>query len=270
MKRVLVSGANEEQAVVVVSDNGVEDIFTGASDDARLLGNIYKGQVVNVEGRLQAAFVDFGEGWEGFLHVSNLHEAYGEKGAHEDGIQAQLSAGQEVLVQIQRDKRRPNDFALTTHLSLPGRYLVLMPGSDKRGVSKKIVDVEERKRLRQVLKDLAPPETLGYVIRTDSIDASAEDIGYDLQYLLGEWRRMAGRIGQGSSPSLVYEDADFVFQTLKNCLDGIDEVIFDSPLVYERAKHFLPVLVRGYRGGLKLHRGETPLLAAHGVDSVRA
>lgn len=270
MKRVLVACSGEESAVAVLNDRGLVDLTPGPDDDAQIIGNIYRGRVVSVDTRIQAAFVDVGLDFEAFLHVSNVHHAYGDGEGGRPSIDQLLDVGREVLVQLSRDPHRVNDFVLSTMISLPGRYLVLMPGNRKLGVSKKIVDTTERKRLLQILKDLDPPDDLGYVLRTEGVGCSAELIGADLQYLLLEWRRVLERVRSSESPALVYAEHDYVFKALRGVLeDGdIDELIIDDEQLYDRARDFVKVLTPGFRGQVKLHKDERPLLQSFGISSL--
>lgn len=270
MKRVLVACSGEEEAVAVLNDRGLVDLSPGPDDDSQIIGNIYKGRVVSVDTRIQAAFVDIGLDFEAFLHVSNVHHAYGDGEGGRPSIDELLDVGREVLVQLSRDPHRVNDFVLSTMISLPGRYIVLMPGNRKLGVSKKIVDTTERKRLLQILKDLDPPSDLGYVIRTEGVGSSEDRIGADLQYLLLEWRRVLDRVVEAESPALVYAEHNFVFKSLRSMLDegDIEELIFDDPQVYKRARDFLKVLTPGFRGRVKLHKDDRPLLQSFGISSL--
>jgi ribonuclease E len=268
MKRVLVSNSGDEESIAIVADEGVADIITGPGDDSTLVGNIYKGRVVNAESSCQAAFVDFGMDWEGFLHISNVHDSYGAEGESSRGIRDLLKAGQEVLVQLNKDRHRNNDFALTTHVSLPGRYVVLMPGTRKFGVSKKIIDGDERRRLRDILRDLNPPESLGYVIRTEGVNSTAAEIGADLQYLLGQWKQIVGRAKESEAPCLLYQEHGFIFRTLRERLDSdIEELVFDDKGLYERASSFVRILAPSFKGEVKLHDSSRPMLQKYGVGS---
>lgn len=273
MKRVLVSSEGDELTLVTLSDRGDQEVSTGPDDDSARLGNVYKGVVVSIEPRIQAAFVDFGLEWEGFLPVSNVHESYGLVNGTEPGgrprIQDLLSEEQEVIVQLNRDKHRVNDFVLSTQISLPGRYVVLMPGQPKLGVSKKIVDEDERGRLRDILRDLDPPSTLGYVIRTDGVNRSKDEIGRDLFFLLDLWQDIIGRIRKSETPALLHAEYEWVLRELRGQLDGsVEELIVDDRDLHKRLKKALPVLHPEFKGELKLHKSSRPLLQAHGVGAV--
>jgi ribonuclease E len=269
MKRVLVSNTGGEESIAIVADSRLSDVINGPGDDSELVGNIYKGRVVHAEISCQAAFVNFGLNWEGFLHISNVHDSYGGQDRPARNIRHLLEADQDVLVQINKDRHRPNDFALTTHISLPGRYVVLMPGTRKFGVSKKIIDNDERRRLRDILRDLDPPETLGYVIRTEGVNSTADEIGADLQYLLTLWRKIYTKSQQIEAPGLLHREHGFVFKTLRERLDqDIQEVIFDDASLFDRACSYLPILAPNFTGKIKLHKSSRPLLQKYGVSSL--
>src|SRR5438477_4136182 len=171
-RRMLINVVEPEEArIAVLDDTSLEELYVERSSSSTLLGNIYKGRVVSIEPSIQAAFVDFGIDKNGFLHVSDVMGAYG-KAANPDAkeasreVQGLLRKGQEVLVQVSKEALGTKVPTLTTYISLPGRYMVLMPSISKRGVSKKIGDETERKHLRDLLNKLNPPPGMGYIIRT--------------------------------------------------------------------------------------------------------
>jgi len=264
MKRVLVAESQDGTTIAVLSDNGLEDQDHVPTGDAALVGNIYKATVVGINDRTSEAEINFGGDWSGTLHASNVNEAYGASRR----IGELLSEGQQVIVQFQRDRRR-RSVILTTELSLPGRYLVLMPGSPKTGISKKIVDPAERSRLLDILKEFNPPSSLGYVIRTDGANCPAADIGRDLQYLLTLWRGIAERVQKNNAPSIVHLEYDYVVSSLKDIVNGdVGELICDDSALAKRLRAVLPILTPSFKGKISHHSSARPLLQKHGVHSL--
>ena len=192
----------EESRIAVVEDGVLEGLYVERTSLENYVGNIYKGRIVNVEPSIQAAFVDFGVGRNGFLHVSDVeHEYYRhlmpnggeEEDARGNGrrrddrrtrnkppIQDIFQRGSEVLVQVIKEGIGTKGPTLSTYVSIPGRYIVLMPGLQRVGVSRKIEDEDERRKLRQILNQLSPPEGLGFNIRTAGLDRTREDLQGDL------------------------------------------------------------------------------------------
>src|SRR6266571_334296 len=194
----------EECRIALVENNRLEELYMERTSSTSHVNNIYKGRVVNVEPSIQAAFIDFGLGRNGFLHISDLMPTYfGRKGEdiqesvgrkmarrHRPPIQRCLRRGDEIIVQIIKEGIGTKGPTLSTYLSIPGRILVMMPGMGKMGVSKKIEDEEERRRLRQILDALKPPKDVGFIIRTAGIGRSKLEIERDLKYLTRLWENI--------------------------------------------------------------------------------
>ncbi len=180
VKEVMVvnDSPGEECRIAILQDNHLEELYTERTATATNVGNIYKGRVTNVESAIQAAFVDYGEGQAGFLHISDLHPRYfpGEKQTERVGkkiprrsrppIQDALKRGDEVLVQVLKEGIGTKGPTLTSYLSVPGRLLVMMPDMDRVGVSRKVEDPEKRREMRDILDTLKLPEGFGFILRT--------------------------------------------------------------------------------------------------------
>ena len=189
----------EQLRVAVAGPSGLEELYFEKSASGFVHGNIYKGKVQNIEPTLQAAFVDIGGEKNGFLHASDVVQPFGgyddilkkrKRKAKKQGrpaIEDMLYKGQEVLVQITREQLANKGPSLTTYVSLPGRYLVLMPAVQKRGVSKKITDDRERQSLKSILEKLEPPKDMGYIIRTAGMGRGRDELQNDLDCLNLLW-----------------------------------------------------------------------------------
>src|SRR5580700_5152993 len=206
---------SEESRIAILEDGVLEELYVERSSIENCVGNIYKGRVVNIEPSIQAVFVDFGVGRNGFLHVSDVEYQYykhllpngGTSDDEEDPryqrgrrrfnersvrnkppIQEIFRRGSEVLVQVIKEGIGTKGPTLSTYISIPGRYLVLMPGLNRTGVSRKIIDEEHRRRLREIFNELKPPRGLGFIMRTAAIDKNKKDIQRDLAYLSRLWQ----------------------------------------------------------------------------------
>src|ERR1700689_3893062 len=187
----------EECRIALLEDGRLEELYMERTSSTSHVGNIYKGRVTNVEPSIQAAFVDFGLGRNGFLHISDLMPTYfgrrgegveervGQKMARRDRppIQRCLRRGDEIVVQVIKEGIGTKGPTLSAYLSISGKMLVMMPGVGGRGVSKKIEDEEERRRLKQILMSLHPPEDCGFIIRTEAVGKTKAEVERDLKYL---------------------------------------------------------------------------------------
>ena len=207
------------------------------------VGNIYKGKVTNVEASIQAAFIDFGLGRNGFLHISDLmptyfgrkgedvQESVGRKMARRDRppIQRCLRRGDEIIVQIIKEGIGTKGPTLSTYLSIPGRILVMMPGMGKMGVSKKIEDEEERRRLRTILDSLKPPKGVGFIIRTAGIGKTKAEIERDLKYLTRLWENLVKKRDSSPAPVELYTEGDLVTRTVRDLFSAdVDQIVVDN------------------------------------------
>ncbi|MEM9701676.1 MAG: ribonuclease E/G, partial [Planctomycetota bacterium] len=252
----------EETRIAIVEDGRLEELYLERSSGENLVGNIYKGKVVNVEPSIQACFVDFGEGRNGFLHVSDIEYQYfkhlrpdgdpdddfdnrrgrggrNEKRQSKPQIQEILRRGSEVLVQVIKEGLGNKGPTLSTKISVPGRYLVLMPSLGRVGVSRKIEDDDERRELRRMLRDMSPPKGVGFIVRTAALDRSQSDLKNDLTYLTKLWQSIAEKVENASGVCTVYEETDIMIRTIRDTFNAdIDAVHIDSEDAFNRAKAF--------------------------------
>lgn len=278
IKRMLINVIEtEESRIAIVENNRLEEIYIERASSLGHVGNIYKGKVVNIEPSIQAAFVDIGEGRNGFLHVSDVMPIYGQMSSAEEDLQPRrrekkiqelLVKGTEVLIQITKEGIGNKAPTLTTYLSLPGRYIVLMPSIKRSGVSRKIEDEELRKKLRATLTELAPPPGMGYIIRTAGATKTAQEINKDLDYLLNLWKVITKRAKHAKSPSLIYQESDLVIRTLRDIFtEDIEEILIDRQSAYQKALDFMNVLSPDYTKKVKLYTDNTPLFHKYGIES---
>jgi len=270
----------EEIRVAIVGPDGLEELYIERIGSGYVHGNIYKGKIENVEPTLQAAFVDIGGAKNGFLHVTDVvppHGGYADvlkkprrrqaKGGQRQAIESMLQKGQEVLVQITREQHSNKGPSLTTYLSLPGRYLVMMPAVAKRGVSRKITDDKERRELKAALDRLNPPKEFGFIIRTAGTSGGEESLKTDLDYLMHLYNAVMQRAKQVQAPAAIYQESDLVIRSIRDYLyEDIDELLIDSEPEWKRACEFLRIVMPNFVPRAKVHTASTPLFDQYAVD----
>ena len=247
-RRMFISVLSGELVELVLTDNGsVQEYYVEMTHQAKIKGNIYKGVVSNVDANLQAAFVSYGGAKNGFLQIDEVHPEYYQ--APHDGsrkfppIQKVLKQGQELLVQVVKEPAGTKGAFLTTYLSLPGRFLVLTPGREQIGVSRKVDDGEERNRLRELLSGLNPGAGLGVIVRTVSIGASKTSLQRDLQFLKRLWKDVRGKGTTIPAPGLIYQELDLAARAIRDYLtDEVREVWVDDAGTAETIQETITLL----------------------------
>src|SRR5215831_15556332 len=247
----------EECRVAVVEDGKLEEFHAERASSISRVGNIYVGVVTNVEPAIQAAFVDFGIEHHGFLHVSDVHPRYfpgededttervGRKTPRRERppIQKCFRRGDEVEVQVLKEGVGTKGPTLTSYLSIPGRFLVMMPQMDRVGVSRKVEDEEQRREMREILDQLELPEGFGFILRTAGLSRTKAELKRDLAYLQRLWKDMDRRLKAGGKPRLLYSESDLLVRSLRDMLtNDIKEVIIDSELALKRASRFMKIV----------------------------
>jgi ribonuclease E len=296
-KVMIINATEEEESRVAVLDQGrLEEFYIQRASLGSLLGNIYKGRVVNVEPSIQAAFVDIGGPRHAFLSVPDVQGAAIEleeteppvdepsddapnNGEHRGErrfrrralrkITEVLKKGQEVLVQVVKDGIGNKGPTLTTYLSLPGRYLVLMPNVRKRGVSRKIDDAEERDRLKAMLNELSIPEDMGVIVRTVGSQVNKRELMRDYRYLSTLWNQIQRRSRVQPAPATLYQESDLVIRVLRDLYspNTVGEIVTDSESVLKKAQDFLQIILpHGNQNVVRLADGPEPLFYRYGVE----
>src|SRR5688572_3781028 len=270
----------EECRIALVENNRLEELYMERTSATSHVGNIYKGKVTNVEPSIQAAFIDFGLGRNGFLHISDLMPSYfgrrgdditesvGRKMARRDRppIQRCLRRGDEIIVQIIKEGIGTKGPTLSTYLSIPGRILVMMPGMGKMGVSKKIEDEVERKRLRQILDSLKPPKDVGFIIRTAGIGKTKTEIQRDLTYLSRLWATLEKKRKE-PAPVELYTEGDLVTRTVRDVFSNdVERIIVDSKDVARRVKEVIKITNPRTKNRVDLYEESVPLFHKYGIE----
>src|SRR2546421_1164733 len=281
-KEMLINVSEGEECRIALLENGkLEELYMERTSSTSHVNNIYKGRVVNVEPSIQAAFIDFGLGRNGFLPIPDLmptyfgrrgeeiQESVGRKMARRDRppIQRCLRRGDEIVVQVIKEGIGTKGPTLSSYLSIPGRILVMMPGMAKLGVSRKIEDDEERRRLRQILDSLKPPRECGFIIRTAGVGKSKAEIQKDLTYLTRLWQNIDKKIKSGPGPMELYTEGDLVTRTVRDVFTSdVNRIIVDNKDVARRIKDFIKIAMPRTRNKLELYEGNVPLFHQYGIE----
>jgi len=271
----------EECRIAQVESGRLDSYHVTTVVRERTKNNIYKGRIVAVEANLQAAFVEIGTDRNGFLPFNEIHPEYFREDVGERDrklisqhqwkklkIEDVVKKGQEVLVQVVKEVTGNKGANMTTYLSLPGRSLVLMPGSDSAGISRKIVGEERRSALREIMSNFSMPEGIGYIIRTASVDITKTALQKDLRYLLRLWKEIKKRGQTMNAPALIYEEQDTVVRFLRDhFVPEIDEIQVDTEESLEQVKQFVELLpTKQKKVQVKLHRGAKPIFNQNNIE----
>ena len=309
-KEMLINVSQAEECRIALLEDGVlEELYTERTSQNNWVGNIYKGRIVNIEPSIQAAFVDFGVGRNGFLHISDIEPQYfrqagynpdeimdghypgvddeddekedsepsDKRGGGRDGrqrggklrsgrprfkppIQEIFRRGDEVLVQVIKEGIGTKGPTLSTYISIPGRYLVLMPALGRVGVSRKIEDEDERRKLRSMMLELQLPKGVGFIVRTAGQERTRKELSRDVAYLLRLCKVIVKNIKTTAAPCDVYEESDIMIRTIRDTFtDDIDSIWVDEEGAYKRAQEFLDLTMPRFADRLQKYDRKEPL-----------
>ncbi len=260
----------DELRIAVVEDGELVDLDIESAEAGTVKGNIYKGVVHNVEGSLDAAFINFGHHKQGFLPFSEIAPSqYYRKwdGGQAPRITDVIKRGQDIVVQVAKDAVGDKGAALSTYLSLPGRFSVLMPGSDARGISRKIEDDAERKKIKQIADKIVVPDGCGYIIRTAGLGQEGATIQADLDRLAKLHEKLMRAAQMARAPSLLHAEPDLIARTLRDLVnDDIDEVFIDQRDEYESARSYFENLGPELLERVHLFQNPIPLFSYYRIE----
>ena len=334
-KEMLINVSQSEECRIALLEDGVlEELYTERTSQNNWVGNIYKGKIVNIEPSIQAAFVDFGVGRNGFLHISDVEAQYFRQAGYDpeeimDGhypgsdddhgddhdddedhdqddsdeddddadeggggarsktrgrprrsnklrsgrprfkppIQEIFRRGDEVLIQVIKEGIGTKGPTLSTYISIPGRYLVLMPALGRVGVSRKIEDDDERRKLRGYMLDMKLPKGVGFIVRTAGCERTRKELSRDVAYLLRLWKVIVKRVQTAPAPCDVYEESDILIRTIRDTFtEDIDSVIIDHPEAFARAKEFVELVMPRVADRLHMYEGREPLFYKYKLE----
>ena len=271
MKRMLINATQpEELRVAMVDGQYLYDLDIEVPSRGQKKANVYKGKVTRIEPSLEAAFVDYGAERHGFLPFKEIGREYlsEESSGGRASAKDSLYEGQELIVQVDKEERGSKGAALTTFVSLAGRYLVLMPNNPRAGGISRRVEGEERDELREVLSTLDVPPGMGLIVRTAGVGRSGEELQWDLDYLLHLWSAIEKAAREHPAPFLIFQDSNLIIRAIRDYLrQDIGEILIDSPELYEQAREFMGQVMPHALKKVKLYTDAVPLFSRYQIES---
>ena len=271
MKRMLINATQaEELRVAIVDGQQLYDIDIEQPAKEQKKSNIYKGRIVRLEPSLEAAFVEYGSGRHGFLPLKEISRDYFVPGVdpNKAGMKEYLREGQEVVVQVDKEERGNKGAALTTYISLAGRYMVLMPNSPTAGGVSRRIEGDDRQALKQTMDALVIPDDMGVIIRTAGMGRDAEELQWDLDYLVQVWKAISQAALAKPSPFLIYQESRLIIRALRDYMrPDIGEVLVDTDEIYQQAQDFMQLVMPHNLRKLKMYRDDIPLFNRFQIES---
>ena len=272
MKRMLFNATqSEELRVALVDGQRLYDLDIETAIRETKKSNIYKAKITRVEPSLEAAFVDYGAERHGFLPLKEISRIYFKDGVETSGrvnIKEVVKEGQEIVIQVAKEERGNKGAALTTFISLAGRYSVLMPNNPRAGGVSRRIEGEARSEARDALSDLDIPADMGLIIRTAGIGKSVEELQWDLDYLMNLWGSIDAASKERSAPFLIYQESSLITRTIRDYFrNDINEVIIDEPAVYEHAREFMAQVMPNNLHKVKLYDDPVPLFTRYQIET---
>ncbi|MEE4245006.1 MAG: ribonuclease G [Kangiellaceae bacterium] len=265
-EEILINVTPQETRVAIVENGMLQELLIERSQNRGLVGNIYRGKVVRVLPGMQAAFVDIGLERSAFLHVSEIIPASEAVDDPNDDITQLLHEGQEIIVQVIKDQLGTKGARLTTHITVPSRYLVLMPDNPHVGVSQRIENEDERNRLKEILNEKEGVEQ-GYIIRTAAEGAGELELRRDVAFLKKLWGRIEHRIKTANKPALIYEDLSLELRVIRDLIaNKIEKIRIDFEHAYDKTKAFVSEFVAELEPRLELYTGGRPLFDVYNIE----
>ncbi|MBN3038671.1 MAG: Rne/Rng family ribonuclease [Candidatus Omnitrophica bacterium] len=285
-QEILITCESQEKRVAILEGRSLEEFYVERQGAQRSVGNIYKGVVNSIVPGIGAAFVNIGLEKNGFLYVQDLtlpdyekiaelvDRSYVYEGAiannnakRQPDIKDMLKMGQEIMVQLVKEPLGTKGARLTTNISLPGRYLVLMPQASHVGISRRIQDNKERQRLRELLKGIKLPPNMGMIVRTAGCGANKREFLQDLRYLMGLWRKIRNTFNRKTAPSLAHEEYDLVLRVIRDSFTAqANRLLVDSKQEYKRIMHFLNIVAPSLKNRVHYYTQDVPLFEKKGVE----
>ena len=262
---------SEEVRVAMVDGQNLYDLDIENRTRQQIKSNIYKGKISRVEPSLEAAFVDYGVERHGFLPMKEISKIYFKKGSSPSSrlkIQEVISEGQEVIVQVEKEERGNKGAALTTYISLAGRYLVLMPNNPRAGGISRRIEGDDRTELREAMKGLSIPSGMGIIVRTAGVGRGTEELQWDCNYLLQLWKTINEESQKASAPHFLFQESNVIVRAIRDYLrQDVGEVIVDNEEAYALASAFIGTVMPDFKSKVKYYNEEIPLFNRYQVEA---
>ena len=273
MKRMLINATQAEELRVAIADGQkLYDLDIEVPSKEQKKANIYKGIITRIEPSLEAAFVDYGAERHGFLPFKEINGRHFKPGAVDEHgstvIKDAIEEGQELIIQVEKEERGSKGAAITTHISLAGRYLVAMPHNPRSGGISRRIEGEERAQVREALSDVAAPENMGVIVRTAGVGRAPEELQWDIDYLQKIWQAIEEAAGACPAPCLIYQESNVIIRALRDHYrDDIGEILIDEPTLHKQAHDFMSMGMQNDLRKLKLYEEAVPLFSRFQIES---
>ncbi|MBL0700972.1 MAG: Rne/Rng family ribonuclease [Desulfosarcina sp.] len=268
--KILVNAVDPEECrIATIRKNKLDGFYIDRASKAITHGNIYKGIITRIEPSLQAVFVDYGAERHGFLGQKEIHsDYYQDNPSRSKTLSNLVKTGQELIVQITKDPFMKKGAMLTTYISLPGRYVVLMPGAVNKGISRKIEDEKERSRLKNIIERLKLPEDFGLIVRTAGEKCTTTNISKDMSYLLRLWKNINKNVTNEKAPCLLYKERNLVLRSLRDYFTpDVTEILIDNETLFREAKNFIKIIAPKETRIVKLYKGAKPIFSKYQLEN---
>ena len=272
-RKILINAVDPEECrIALIKGRNLESFHIETTAGEITRGNIYKGVVTRVEPSLQAAFIDYGAEKNGFLQQHEIHSDYYVDKPLSDkkkppGIQHLIHRGQELLVQVTKEPLVNKGAMVTTYISLPGRYIVLMPGGKSSGVSRKIEDEKERERLKNIIDSLNVPDNFGTIVRTAAQNQRKQELSKDISYLLRLWRNINKQGVKAPAPCLLYKERHVAIRAIRDRFTSdVKEILTDNKDLFQDVKHFMRIISPRSRKIVKLYKDPQPIFTKYEIE----
>jgi len=272
MKKMLINATQpEELRVALVDGQRLYDLDIENRTRTQKKANIYKGKITRVEPSLEAAFVDFGAERHGFLPLKEIApEYYSKKGKAGDSskIKDLVKEGTEIIIQVDKEERGNKGAAITSYISLAGRYMVLMPNNPKAGGISRRIEGDDRSQLRDAINELIIPDGMGVIVRTAGVGRSSEELQWDLNYLVQLWEAITKAADEFRAPTLLFQESNVIVRAVRDYLrDDIDQVLIDSTDAHREASDFVGLVMPQYRDRIKLYEDPIPMFNRFQIEA---
>lgn len=278
MKRILINAKQpEELRVAMVDGQRLDNFDIEIANRKQSKSNIYKGKITRIEPSLEAAFIDYGAERHGFLPLKDIARTYytandGTEVVEEEfsrhNIKEMLREGQEIIIQVDKEERGNKGAALTTYISLAGRYLVLMPNNPRAGGVSRRIEGDERNEAREVMNSLILPDSMGLILRTAGVGKSAEELKWDLEYLLQLWKAIEESANNHKAPFLIYQESNIIIRAIRDYLrEDIGEILVDDEQIFAEASEFITRVMPSYIDKVHYYSDNVPLFTRYQIES---
>lgn len=266
-KQVIIDSSLCEERIAILENNKLVEIYIERLEDRKIIGNIYKGKVMNVLPGIEAAFIDIGIDRNAFLHLNEVIPSETRQNAKDIDIQKLIKVGQEIIIQVEKEAISPKGAKVTTNISLPGRYLVLMPNNNTIAVSRRIEQEEERERLKKIIQNIKNNK-YGFIVRTAAAGKDEEDLRPDMDFLVRLWNKIQKRSQRAKAPLLLHEDLSLTYRVIRDLFtEEIDEFIVNSEKEYEKIINYLDTLfLLELKPRVSYYDGDKPIFEAYNIE----